>query len=307
MNEKEMGANEIYLAPQTEVFDQAAEIAQTTVADTKYPFTLEYDLNEKEYLLSVLNAAGAVVTEENDSANSMTVSMNMSQLRLIKSLDCITRVKTDEVKSMRSVAFEAPQTNNEAVATAAAEAQVITLAKDEVMATNEVNVASADDGIAVACVSGCDIGNNTKETALEISVKTVVNGCICCPGTEQWFKFTAPENKKYAIFTTGSLDTIGTLYDCDGVELDCNDNYNGKENFRIKYVLNAGETYYVKVEGGKSNTGCYSLRVTDVISAEAVEIDIQRDDNVIVLNDVGKWYELPARAGYTFSDLIMLK
>ena len=297
MNEKEMGASEIYLAPQTEVFDQAAEIAQTTVADTKYPFVLEYDLNEKEYLLSVLNAAGAVVTEENDSANSMTVSMNMSQLRLIKSLDCITRVKTDEGKSMRRAAFDAPQMNNKAVATAAAEAQVMTLANDEVMVANEVNVASADDGIAVACVSGCTTGNNTKETALEIPVEKVVNGCICCPGAEQWFKFTVPEEKNYTIFTKGSLDTVGQVFNEEETQIGEGDDNeaNGSLNFRIRCTLKPGNTYYVKVTTKHEDTGSYGLKVTENILVDNVIVT----PPTIVL-EAGKTYELPLSAWYTF-------
>ena len=294
MNEKEMGASEIYLAPQTEVFDQAAEIAQTTVADTKYPFVLEYDLNDKEYLLSVLNAAGAVVIEEHDSANSMTVSMNMSQLRLIKSLDCITRVKTDEGKSMRSAAFAARQTNNESVAAATAEAQVMTLANYEVMAANEVNAASADDGIAVACVSGCTTGNNTKETALEIPVEKVVNGCICCPGAEQWFKFTVPENKQYTIYTKGLLDTVGTLYDYNDEELEHNDDCAGMLNFRIKHVLNTGETYYVKVKCYGNNTGNYKLNVTKCVLVDSV--DINKPYMILGKNVL---YELPVTPNHT--------
>ena len=291
MNEKEMGASEIYLAPQTEVFDQAAEIAQTTVADTKYPFVLEYDLNEKEYLLSVLNAVGAVVTEENDSANSMTISMNMSQLRLIENLDCITRVKTDEGKSMRRAAFDAPQINNEAVATASVEAQVMTLANDEVMIANEVNVASADEGIAVACVSGCTTGNNTKETALEISVETVVNGCICCPGAEQWFKFTVPESKTYTIYTTGSLETEGTLHDYDGNRIDDIDDHplSGKLNLRIVKYLTANVTYYICVTESKLNIGNFYLKVTQHRLVDYISLNKSQ----LTLDHIGKVYELP--------------
>ena len=298
MNEKEMGASEIYLAPQTEVFDQAAEIAQTTVADTKYPFILEYDLNEKECLLSVLNAASAVVIEENDSANSMTVSMNMSQLRLIENLDCITRVKTDEGKSMRRAAFDAPQINNEAVVTASAEAQVMTLANDEVMVANEVNVASADDGIAVACVSGCTTENNTKETALEISVERTVHGCICCPGAEQWFKFTVPESKKYTIFTTGSLDTVGTLYDCDGNCINEVNDYEpcGKLNFRIVQNLTADSIYYIKVCVDGSSTGGYDLNVTERALVDYIDIN----KSMLILRK-GAVYELPITSNYTYT------
>ena len=36
---------EIVLAPPTELFDEAKEIAQNTASDEKFPFTLQYDSN----------------------------------------------------------------------------------------------------------------------------------------------------------------------------------------------------------------------------------------------------------------------
>ena len=52
---------DIVLAPQTEIFDEAKEIAQNTGADEKFPFFLQYDANQKDFLLSVLQTVGAIV------------------------------------------------------------------------------------------------------------------------------------------------------------------------------------------------------------------------------------------------------
>ena len=43
---------EIVLAPPTELFDEARDIAQNTTSDEKFPFALQYDVNQKEFLLS---------------------------------------------------------------------------------------------------------------------------------------------------------------------------------------------------------------------------------------------------------------
>ena len=53
--ETNVSEEEITLAPPTELFDEAKEIAKTTVSDEKYPFMLHYDANQKEHLLSIFS------------------------------------------------------------------------------------------------------------------------------------------------------------------------------------------------------------------------------------------------------------
>ena len=57
---------EITLAPPVELFDEAKEIAQSTLSDEKFPFALQYDSNQKEFLLSMLEAVGAIVEDDDD-------------------------------------------------------------------------------------------------------------------------------------------------------------------------------------------------------------------------------------------------
>ena len=51
---------EIILAPPTELFDEAKEIAETTTSDQKFPFDIQYNVEQKEFLLSMLQTVGAV-------------------------------------------------------------------------------------------------------------------------------------------------------------------------------------------------------------------------------------------------------
>ena len=59
--EVNISEEEIVLAPQTELFDEAKKIAQSTKHDNKYSFALEYDPNQEDLLLSMLHMADAVV------------------------------------------------------------------------------------------------------------------------------------------------------------------------------------------------------------------------------------------------------
>lgn len=57
-NDVEINVSEenIILAPSVELFDEAKEIAQSAHSNEKFPFALQYDSNQKEFLLSMLEA-----------------------------------------------------------------------------------------------------------------------------------------------------------------------------------------------------------------------------------------------------------
>ena len=91
--ENNISEDEIVLAPPTELFDEAKDIAQSTLSDEKFPFSLQYDSNQKEFLLSLLQTAGAIVEDDDDDGHVLATMMNMTQLAFIKQLDCVERVK----------------------------------------------------------------------------------------------------------------------------------------------------------------------------------------------------------------------
>ena len=94
--EANMYEEEIILAPHTELLDEATEISQSTMSDEKFFFALQYDTNQKEFLLSMLGTVGAIVENDDDDGHILATMMNMTQLAFIKQLDCVERVKTDE-------------------------------------------------------------------------------------------------------------------------------------------------------------------------------------------------------------------
>ena len=310
------GEEEIVLAPPAELLDEAKEIAQSTKSEEKYPFTLHFDANQKDFLLSMLQTVDAIVETENAEAHTLNTWMNMAQLALIKRLDCIERVQTEErlnpflveeakksaparqeqpaVAEAAAQAADAAQPEAEAAqavpATAAVQADAVSEAAE---VSDEPAAAPASIARASAC-SNCPT-NTDMESAQEITAERYISGCICCPGTEQWFKFTPTESKTYTIRTTGELDTIGYLYSCCTSLVAFNDDFAGKVNFRIVQYLTAGKTYYIRVRADKNQTGSYTLNVTDRIFASYVSINKKP-----ITLEKGVLYELPITPNYTY-------
>ena len=236
---------DIILAPPEELFDEAKEIAQSTLSDEMFPFALQYDSNQKEFLLSMLEAVGAIVENDDDDGHVLATRMNMTQLALIKQLDCVERVKTDEgvnpflaeeavkltpIKQERQedeglddevqiivsdIDHDALDVKSEATldSTTDAELEAFVITATE-QTESDISVASITSKARSSCCS-CPT-NISMETATTIPDESYTGGRICCPGAEQWFKFVATRTGQYTICTTGDLDTVGTLYDCCG-------------------------------------------------------------------------------------------
>ncbi|MCX8129652.1 MAG: DUF4855 domain-containing protein [Clostridia bacterium] len=113
--------------------------------------------------------------------------------------------------------------------------------------------------------SGDDYGNDFSSAySLSVSAGTTTSrsGSIESTGDADFFKFTAPSSGTYTIYSTGSTDTYGHLYNSSQSELASNDD-NSASNFLISYSLTAGQLYYVKVRHySSSGTGEYTLNIT---------------------------------------------
>ncbi len=280
------------LTTSAELHEQAEQIKESSKDDTKFPFVLHYDPNQKDSLLSMLVAVGAVVESDDENGHKLSLKANMKQLAFIKKLDSIKRVSSHEGSNpFLSEVANAQTTPRSVDGNMTADATV--------MSMNE------DDGIAVASVTDeCCTPPTIPDgmaSAREINVDLPVTSQITCPGAEQWFKVTIPNGGYYTIYTTGSLDTVGALYSDTGSLLREVDDYEpaGKINFRIYYPLITGYTYYVKVAVNNNATGSYQLMVAKKELVDSVQITGANENGVIVL-EKGKTYEMPMRQGYTF-------
>ena len=67
-------------------------------------------------------------------------------------------------------------------------------------------------------------------------------------GRHYWVKFTAPSSGEYAFTTTGSVHTVGELYNNSGLIVrSSNANSSASSNFYITRNLNQGETVYLRI------------------------------------------------------------
>ena len=125
---------------------------------------------------------------------------------------------------------------------------------------------------------------------------------ICEDTDVHWYKFTVPQNQntKYTIYTTGSLDTIGQLYDSKGNVIDNVDNREecGKLNFRMIQDLTANETYYVRVTVAQENLGSYTLYVSRNLLIDYLKITPET-----ICLKVGETYELPCTLDCNYLNL----
>src|SRR6185369_8705611 len=75
-----------------------------------------------------------------------------------------------------------------------------------------------------------------------------------------YFRFVLADQRYVTIFTTGSVDTVGSLRNSNDAEIAGGDGGGAGANFRIEQTLAAG-TYYVRVAGSGGATGSYVLRI----------------------------------------------
>ncbi|MCB4743944.1 MAG: PPC domain-containing protein, partial [Sulfurovum sp.] len=106
-----------------------------------------------------------------------------------------------------------------------------------------------------------DDHGNSKNTATPIDLNGTTSGNIEAFGDIDYFKIVIPRGSvgRLTVYTTGSGDTKGYLYDTNGTQLVFDDNGGTENNFRISQIVTAG-TYYIKVQYySASETGSYLL------------------------------------------------
>ncbi|MCB4779008.1 MAG: pre-peptidase C-terminal domain-containing protein, partial [Sulfurovum sp.] len=102
---------------------------------------------------------------------------------------------------------------------------------------------------------------DSRDTATPIDLNSTTSGSIDRAGDNDWFKIVIPTTGTLTVYTTGSGDTAGYLYDTNGTQLVYNDDVNGtNKNFRISQIVTAG-TYYVRVKNfsGQAAGNDYTL------------------------------------------------
>ena len=118
-----------------------------------------------------------------------------------------------------------------------------------------------------------DGGEPTCALSLELGVP--VPGQIEAGDETHWFRLQLDAPASVAVYTTGSLDTVGRLHDESGEQIAWNDDDGARFNFHIEGDRPAG-VYYVQVDSYGSRTGSYTLhalRSVDVALGETDETE----------------------------------
>lgn len=82
-------------------------------------------------------------------------------------------------------------------------------------------------------------------------------------GQRVYFKFVPTTTRTYTIYSTGSHDTYGYLYNASQSQLTYDDDAGDASNFKISYTLTAGNTYYIVARmWSSSRTGSYTMTIS---------------------------------------------
>ena len=126
----------------------------------------------------------------------------------------------------------------------------------------EVSSNRADMGEYTLVVEFDDHGN-TRANATSIPSGSTTAGRIDSGNDVDYFAIEIPGTTTLTAFTTGSLNTIGKIFNSNGIELAEHDNIHPfvNKNFRIGYDVVAAGTYYIEVSSHRADMGEYTLMV----------------------------------------------
>ena len=128
------------------------------------------------------------------------------------------------------------------------------------------------------------------QTAVTVPLDIPLGGDIDASNDVDFFRFTLTEETGMVLFTRGSIDTVGELYDGDSNSLEANDNgssVGGPLNFLIWATLEAG-TYYLQVSTPllSSQTGFYTVHANEVVDTtgivDAKEVEVGSSENALL-------------------------
>ena len=106
------------------------------------------------------------------------------------------------------------------------------------------------------------VSNDSFATATTITLGFPINGELHSGDDVDYFRIEIASTVDVSIFTSGSIDTVGEVYDGSLTLLAFDDQPGSGNNFRILERLYPGTTYYIAVRGfSASSVGLYTLTV----------------------------------------------
>ena len=153
---------------------------------------------------------------------------------------------------------------------------------------------NAAENVVMTSSAAPNGSNDTMDNAASLPVGTPLACHAGNSGDENWFQFSVSDYGTYKIYTTGDLNTAGTLYNAGtgNTVVGPDDNAGANYNFCITCGLDPSTYYYLKVTA--TSAGAYNLMVEQTFSVQSVTVNPQT-----IYLDVGVTYELPIFPGYT--------
>jgi hypothetical protein len=106
---------------------------------------------------------------------------------------------------------------------------------------------------------GTDPGGSF-DTAIVVDPVSVTPGNIATRYTKVYYQVSLPDSGTLLVYTTGTTDTYGKLYNSSRQLIAYDDDSGPEYNFAIEWELTAG-TYYMEVSGWGEETGSFELYV----------------------------------------------
>ena len=136
----------------------------------------------------------------------------------------------------------------------------------------KVSSSGTDTGTYELTVTFIPDHGDDRMSAAQVVSGMPVAGNIEIGGDEDHFSIQLNGDGILRATTTGTTNTIGTIYDSEGNELAMNDDDGEGMNFNVSAPIPAAGTYYVKVESEGMGTGGYTLTVTFILDDHGDEI-----------------------------------
>lgn len=114
------------------------------------------------------------------------------------------------------------------------------------------------------------VGSYEKGQIITSSENIVVEAV---PSVEYEWYFMPTASKGYSFYSTGSVDTLGYIYNLQGELLLMDDDGSDNGNFKVKYYMESGNVYLLKAKlYSSSYDGTFSVGVTEDVCVKSLEI-----------------------------------
>ena len=155
--------------------------------------------------------------------------------------------------------------------------------------SGDTSIATVDNGLVTGVSAGKTVITITFASGKMLTVNVIVNAgitqiepntttaaVISESGDMAYFSFIPEETNTYVFYSMSEEDTYGYLYDADMNQITSDDDGGDGNNFRITYILSAGEQYYFGARFYSDSAGSFDVR----LEAEPVVTNGQCGDDV---------------------------